>query len=191
MHDRGRPAPVLPDLAGRCRIGRTAALPQRERTLHGDGWGLRVCLCVPAHCPRKDLHAGPRLEAWGTAGLERAAQHGPIFVDGTEESVRYVGAQRDAVSLGHLHEALRLRLSADARRDLTDRRGHQLGRSCRAQPRGVVREDLHVVALSKTAGTAGRAVVRFAQGPNTNRDASPVRRALRQALRPPPALAGH
>ena len=113
---------------------------------------------------RMDPTARPRFKARSATRLERAAQHGPIFVDGAEESVRHGGAQRATVSVGHLHEALRLRLSANARRDLTDGRGHQLRRSYRAQPCDVIGEDLNVVALSEAAGAAGRAVVVFAQG---------------------------
>jgi hypothetical protein len=132
------------------------------------GHPIRRGSALPVAAPRRrmdpqDPHAGPGLEAWGTAGLEGAAQHGPIFVNGTEESILDGGAQGDAVTVGHPHESLRLRLSADARRDLTERRGHELCRSYRAQPCGVIGKDLYVVALSEAAGTTGHAVVLFAQ----------------------------
>jgi len=122
--------------------------------------------------------ARPRLEARSAAWLERTAQQGSIFVDGAQESVRFDGAQREAPSVGHLHESPRLRLSADARRDLSDGRRHELGRSCSTQPGDIIGEDLHVVAPSKAAGPAGRAVVVRAQGPIHNRNARSRARAL-------------
>jgi hypothetical protein len=165
-------------LGGRNRRGgRPGTLEVPSHGLSSSGWRPSGGP-VPRHASDDDLPlrrtfrtdvlmdptAGPRFKARSAARLERTAQHGPIFVDGAEESVRGGSAQRAAVSVGHLHEALRLRLSADARRDLTDGRGHQLGRSCRAQPCDVIGEDLHVVPLSEAAGAADRAIVVCAHG---------------------------
>src|SRR5438477_12274604 len=105
-----------------------------------------------------DLEARPGLEARGATRLERAAHRGAIFVHGAEEAVRWRTEQSVATPVSHLHEAPGLRLATDAGGNLADRGGDHLGRSCGAQPRGVMGEHLHVVARSEAAGTAGGAV---------------------------------